>query len=102
MWLKEALPEALEKTIKIEKDKANDKDFLRESLVKSGEAIVELIEKAAETGRVKGFKPHPTSFVTYICSHEAHHRSQIIIALKQSGHPIDKKTGFGIWEFGVR
>jgi hypothetical protein len=53
-------------------------------------------------GRVKGFKPHATAFVGYLISHEAHHRSQIILALKQEGQPLDKKILYGIWEWGTR
>lgn len=34
--------------------------------------------------------------------HEAHHRGQIMIILKQDGHLVDKKVHFGIWEWGVR
>jgi hypothetical protein len=32
----------------------------------------------------------------------SHHRSQIALALKQSGQPLDKKVSFGMWEWGVR
>ena len=103
MWLKSALPEAAEKLSKVEKENAADKIFLVDALTKSGEAVTELIEKAGrDGGRVKGFKPHATAFVVYLSSHEAHHRSQVILALKQSGHPVEKKITFGIWEFGVR
>lgn len=100
MWLKSAIPETLENVVKIEKPDAVHKDIVRDALQRSGAAIAEMIEKSE--GRIKGFKPHATAFVAYLSSHEAHHRAQIILALKQSNHALDKKTLFGIWEFGVR
>ncbi|MEQ1603312.1 MAG: DinB family protein [Pyrinomonadaceae bacterium] len=103
MWLKAALPEELAGKAKVEKENAGDKELLKLSLEQSGTAIVKLLEfAAANGGRVKGFKPHFAAFVGYLTAHDAHHRSQVIIALKQSGHPLDKKILYGIWEWGAR
>ena len=103
MWLKQAAPELLENQIKIEKENAGDKDLLKNALVNSAAAIGQMLLMAIEKdGKIKGFKPHATAFLGYLISHEAHHRSQAILALKQSGQPVDKKILFGIWEWGVR
>src|SRR5215510_4781302 len=103
MWLKSAAPELLEGLEKIEKEAALDRKRLKSSLEASGKAIETLFEKSvAAGGKVKGFKPHATAFLGYLISHESHHRGQIVLALKQSGHPVDKKIAYGIWEWGVR
>ena len=103
MWIKAAMPDQLAGQTKLEKEQSTDKAVLRSALVSSGEAIASVLENAVENGgRVKGFKPHVTGFLGYMLAHDAHHRSQIIIALKQSGHPLDKKVLYGIWEWGSR
>lgn len=103
MWLKAAMPELLEGQVKIEKEQSCDKALIAEALAASGAAIERLLENAVENGgRVKGFKPHVTGFLGYIIAHDAHHRSQAIVALKQNGHQLDKKVLYGIWEWGSR
>jgi uncharacterized damage-inducible protein DinB len=103
MWLKASAPELLEGLEKVEKETAADKKLLARSLKESGKALEALLRKSLENdGRVKGFKPHITAFLGYVISHESHHRGQIALSLKQSGHPLDKKVSYGIWEWGVR
>ena len=102
MWLKPAAPELMEGLEKIEKERAVDKKLLTRSLKESGKAMEALLKKAVTDGKVKGFKPHVTAFLGYILAHESQHRGQIALSLKQSGHALDKKIAYGIWEWGVR
>lgn len=101
MWLKVALPATLEKLEKIDKDAITKKELLAH-LEKSSKAIAQLLGEGIKAGKIKGFKPHPTAFLGYLLAHEAHHRSQVLLALKQSGHPADKKITYGLWEWGVQ
>jgi len=102
MWLKAAAPDLLNGLSKVEGDNG-DKDTLANALEKSGQAIETLVRKSiAAGGKVKGFKPHVVAFVGYLISHESHHRGQIGWTLKNTGHPLDKKTAYGLWEWGVR
>lgn len=103
MWLKVSGPDVMEGLEKIEKEAAADKKLLARRLKESGHAMEALLKKAIENGgKVKGFKPHVTAFLGYVIAHESHHRGQIALSLKQCGHPLDKKVGYGIWEWGVR
>lgn len=102
MWLKAAAPELLDGLAKVEGETGN-KAALAAALEDSGKAIAELLQKAlAARGKVKGFKPHAVAFLGYLISHESHHRGQIGWTLKNAGHPLDQKTSYGLWEWGVR
>ncbi len=103
MWLKSAAPELLAGLAKLEAKGTGDRGELRRALEASGRAVEQLLRKAlAAGGKVKGFKPHAVAFLGYLISHESHHRGQAGWALKYSGHPLDQKTAYGLWEWGVR
>ncbi len=102
MWLKTVAPELLTGLVKLTEADALKKQALTSALKQSGKAIELLLQQAAVTGKIKGFKPHPTAFLGYLLAHEGHHRGQIMITLKQNGHMVDKKIQFGIWEWGTR
>jgi len=103
MWLKAAAPELLKNLKKVEKAETGKKELLRKALVDSGRAIGSLLKNSLDgDGKIKGFKPHAPAFVGYMISHEAHHRGQVILLLKQSGHRLDNKILYGMWEWGVR
>lgn len=103
MWLKSAAPELLQGLNKIENEQASDKKRLSKSLADSGKAIGALLAQSLEAGgKVKGFKPHAAAFLGYLISHESHHRGQIALTMKQAGKPLDRKIGYGMWEWGVR
>jgi uncharacterized damage-inducible protein DinB len=87
---------------KIEKESPPTKVELVALLMQSAEAVSSLLEQGFTEGKIKGFKPHPTAFLGYLISHESHHRGQIMLSLKQSGHKVDQKIAYGIWEWGSR
>ena len=102
MWLKSAAPALLAGLDKLD-GAAADKAGLAAALEASGAAVAQLLRDGlAAGGKVKGFKPHAVAFLGYLISHESHHRGQIGWTLKHSGHPLDRKTAFGLWEWGVR
>jgi uncharacterized damage-inducible protein DinB len=103
MWLKASAPGLLEGLEKLETKTVGSKEALRSALEGSGSAIEELLRRVrADGGQVKGFKPHAAAFLGYLISHESHHRGQAGWVLKLSGHPLNQKTAFGLWEWGVR
>jgi len=103
MWLKSASPALLEGLASIEAANVTDMDALRSALDASAAAIGALLRQALESGgKIKGFKPHAVAFAGYLIAHESFHLGDIGVILTQSGHPLDKKVAYGMWEWGVR
>jgi uncharacterized damage-inducible protein DinB len=103
MWLKSAAPGLLKELEKLETKTIPDGKRLRSALESSGRAIEALLKQGiAAGGKIKGFKPHAVAFLGYLISHESHHRGQIGWTLKNTGHPLDQKSSYGLWEWGVR
>jgi hypothetical protein len=103
MWLKPAAPELLDGLEKLDTKKPVSKKIVREAIEGSGKAIETVFEQAAARGgKVKGFKPHAAAFLGYLISHESHHRGQIGWTLKQTGHALEQKIAYGMWEWGTR
>jgi uncharacterized damage-inducible protein DinB len=102
IWLKAAAPDLLGDLAKIERGADLTREHLVEALTASGHAMELLLERGLAAGRIKGFKPHASGFLGYLIAHESHHRGQIVLTLKAVGHPIDRKTLYGMWEWGVR
>jgi uncharacterized damage-inducible protein DinB len=97
-WL-EHRARALAKGLKKIEPGAGTKAVLRKALNESGKAVGEMIAEAERTGVLKGAKRGPVAFLGYALAHEAHHRGQIILHLKNAKLPIDKMFGYSLWEW---
>lgn len=104
MWLSSAAPTLMEGLGKIPSDSPDNlsKIALKSALESSTSVIEKLLGQAFEAGKVKGFKPHPMAFYSYLIAHEWYHIGEIGMTLTQAGYKLDKKIAFGLWEWGVR
>lgn len=64
-----------------------------EGLERSYLGVIELMQRRNEKGKDQ------TDFLAYAIAHEAHHRSQIEIALRQAGRAPDDLTLFDLWDW---
>jgi uncharacterized damage-inducible protein DinB len=74
------------------------------ALARSERAIGRLLEAGlANDGRLTGFSPPDvTHFLAYLIAHEAHHRGQIVLVARQTGHRLPPNVVYGLWQWGKR
>ena len=105
-WLEPAASDLLVGIEKMGQEQANDKAFLSASLAASAQAVAALLERSlapeSPSGKVPGFGSHAASFLGYLVAHEAYHHGEIGLALAQSGHPLDRKVSYSIWDWRDR
>jgi uncharacterized damage-inducible protein DinB len=86
--------------VKSKEDKeALSKDHLRTALEGSAMAIATLLMQSLESGKVKGYKPHPSAFFGYLLAHEWYHHGEICMTLTQAGHRLPEEVLYTIWEW---
>jgi uncharacterized damage-inducible protein DinB len=85
----------------------------RAALAESAASCVEMLHHAFDDAfgdgpnRVKQFRsdswhqPMPVGLemLSYMLSHEAHHRGQVCLLAHQLGFPLPKEVGYGIWNW---
>lgn len=100
-WLDVCAKGAAQNITPLDKAATADRKKLLRALDESGEAIGALLERSWEDGgKVKGFKKGVIPFLAYFIAHEAHHRGNILLTLKQSGEKIPDSVKWGLWEWG--
>ena len=101
MWLKSAAKSAAMPD-KLDVDTCTKEEAIR-ALDESWRALEVVLRNSLDgDGRIKGFKPDVHAFMGYLFAHEGHHRGQITMLARQTGFPLSKSAGFGLWEWGTR
>src|SRR5262249_55944764 len=99
-WARASAKALLKGLTKREAKTAAPRAAAKKALAASGEAIEQLLARGLENGgALKGFKRGVVPALSYLISHESHHRGSILLTLKLSGHKVDTATQYGIWEW---
>jgi uncharacterized damage-inducible protein DinB len=73
---------------------------LSTALKDSGQRIEKLIQLVSEGAPgVRAFKRGLVPYVAYFVAHESHHRGNILLTLKQTGHRLDSPKSYAIWDW---
>ena len=73
---------------------------LAKALDDSATRIEKFLRNASEGAPgAKTFKRGAIQALAYFVAHESHHRGNILLTLKQCGHPVPQETRYGIWDW---
>ena len=101
LWQLEARAKELAKGLyKFATKEEPSRETLKEQLADSG-ARVETFFKECHAGLPKRrtFKKGLIAHLAYFIAHESHHRGNILLTLKQSGHGLGSAWGYKIWDW---
>ena len=101
-WLSVSAPDLAASFEKFGKRDAPTKAELLTALGASGDAIRDFLMACEAKGKVPNWKGNPTSFLSYLVAHEAHHRGLAMVSLRLSGHKMDQEVIFGQWDWGKK
>ncbi len=99
-WL-ERRSSSLAKTLKKIPGGTAPRATLRQALIDSSKAMEEFFTEAERTGKINGSKLGPVGFLGYALAHEGHHRGQVLLHLKVARMPLDRDTGYTLWNWST-
>lgn len=89
-----------EKLTEFEKGASPDKQTIYDVFKNTGELMEKYLKSCIENGgEVSNFKRGVAPMVGYYISHEAHHRGNMLLTMKQTGHRLTDPLKFEIWEW---
>ncbi len=100
MWLSQLVPKMKLDGLDLEVDAEESlkPEYLKSQLSKSTAFIRKVISDGLQNDTTD-WPMSPIRFMGYLISHESHTRGQVLLALKQSGHPAPPRVAFGIWQW---
>lgn len=99
-WTEHVAKSIYQESLLLKKDQPLTLAVLREVYAVSAEKIAIVINSSWEKeGKLPVFKAGLIPFITYLISHESHHRSNILLTLKQTGFKLPDALKWGLWEW---
>lgn len=73
------------------------------ALDRSSAGVVRLLELGLERGgKIAGFPQDVVHFMAYLTAHEGHHRGQVCMIARQTGHRLPQEITAGLWQWSKR